>query len=94
LPRFANNRWFDTIARMKAGVYRHKLRNELLYLLIGLAQDHDSRKQVVVYVPLFIRENWDDTPIMTYRSLEDFEQNFEWVSERQPIAEPRQTPHH
>lgn len=75
------------MAFMKAGVYRHKLRPELLYLFIGLAQDHDSRKQVVVYVPLFIRENWDDTPIMTYRSIEDFEQNFEWVSERQPVSE-------
>jgi hypothetical protein len=71
---------------MKPGVYRHKKRTELLYLFIGLAQSHESHKEVVIYVPLFIREEWDGTPIMTYRTLEDFQENFEWISERQPKA--------
>jgi len=69
---------------MKSGVYRHLERDELLYLLIGLAQEHDTHQEVVVYVPLFKREGWDETPIMTYRSREDFEKNFEWVSDKQP----------
>jgi hypothetical protein len=68
---------------MKAGIYRHRVRTELLYLFIGLAQEHDSHKEVVVYVPLFIREGWEGTPIMTYRDIDDFQKNFEWVSDRQ-----------
>ena len=69
---------------MKSGVYRHKERTDLLYLLIGLAQQHDTHEEVIIYIPLFNRDGWDETPIMTYRSLKDFTQNFEWVSERQP----------
>jgi hypothetical protein len=69
---------------MKAGVYRHRTRTELLYLFIGLAQEHDTHHEVVVYVPLFSREGWEDSPIMTYRTKADFDKNFEWVSDRQP----------
>lgn len=69
---------------MQAGIYRHRERTELLYLFIGLAQDHGTHEEVVVYVPLFNREGWENTPVMTYRKREDFEQNFEWASERQP----------
>jgi hypothetical protein len=69
---------------MKAGIYKHRQRTDLLYLLIGLAQNHDTHEEVVVYVPLFVREGWENTPVMTYRTREDFEKNFEWVSSRQP----------
>jgi hypothetical protein len=69
---------------MKAGIYRHCERTELLYLFIGLAQNHDTHEEAVVYIPLFNREGWEGTPLMTYRNRQDFEENFEWVSERQP----------
>jgi hypothetical protein len=69
---------------MKPGIYRHRERTELLYLFIGLAQEHDTHAEVVVYVPLFSRSGWEGTPVMTYRALENFQKNFEWVGERQP----------
>jgi hypothetical protein len=69
---------------MKPGVYRNRKRPELLYLFIGLAQNHDTHDEVIVYVPLFERKGWEDTPLMTYRAADDFQKNFEWVSERQP----------
>lgn len=68
---------------MKAGVYKYRERPELHYLFIGIAQDHDTHKEVVVYAPLFRREGWDGTPIMTYRAREEFEEKFEWVGDGQ-----------
>jgi hypothetical protein len=72
---------------MRPGIYRHKKRPELRYLFIGLAQDHDTHKEMIVYVPLFNRQGWENTPVMTIRSSEDFISNFEWLSERQPATE-------
>ena len=69
---------------MKPGVYRHKHHPELLYLFIGLAHHHDTKDEVIVYVPLFTRPEWKGVPRMTYRSVEDFNATFEWASERMP----------
>jgi hypothetical protein len=74
---------------MKSGIYKHRQRTDLRYLFMGLAQNHDTHEEVVVYIPLFIREGWEGTPVMTYRTREDFEKNFEWVSDRQPENESK-----
>lgn len=69
---------------MKPGVYRHKQYPELLYLFIGLARNHESDEEVIVYIPLFTRPEWKGTARMTYRTVENFNSTFEWVDERIP----------
>jgi len=69
---------------MQAGVYRHKQHPELYYLLIGLAHHHDTKEEIIVYVSLFTRDTWSGVPRMTYRTVEDFFETFEWAGERQP----------
>ncbi len=68
---------------MQSGVYQH---NDNFYLYIGLARSHDTDEEVIVYVPLFTRPEWAGTARMAFRTVEDFKQNFEWVSERLPEA--------
>jgi hypothetical protein len=69
---------------VKQGVYKHREHPELLYLLIGLAHHHDTKEEVIVYVPLFTRPEWKGIPRLTYRSVKDFEATFEWADERMP----------
>lgn len=66
---------------MQSGVYRH---NNQYYLLIGLARNHDTNEEVIVYVPLLTKSEWSGTARMAFRTVEDFNQNFEWVGERLP----------
>lgn len=67
---------------MKPGVYKHRKHPEFLYLFIGLARNHDTDEEVIVYVPLFTKPEWKGSARMTYRSVKDFENVFEWVGER------------
>lgn len=66
---------------MQAGVYEH---NGKHYLLIGLARSHDTDEEVIVYVPLLTKPEWSGTARMAFRTVEDFNKNFQWVGERLP----------
>lgn len=69
---------------MKAGVYRHKQHPKDLYLFIGLARHHKTNEEFIVYVPLRVEKEWAGTARMALRTVQDFEETFEYVSERLP----------
>lgn len=72
---------------MNAGIYINKKRPNDKYLLIGLARHSHTNEEVIVYVPLRVEPEWAGTARMSYRTVEDFNENFEWVGDRLPIAE-------
>lgn len=72
---------------MKAGIYAHKRHPQDKYLLIGLARDHHTNEEVIVYVPLRIEPEWAGTARMSFRTVEDFNETFEWVDDRLPAVE-------
>lgn len=72
------------MVRMKAGIYVNKKHPQDKYLLIGLARQHYTNEEVIVYVPLRIEPQWAGTARMSYRTVEDFNENFEWVDDRLP----------
>lgn len=69
---------------MNAGVYEHDRHPGNYYLLLGLARDHHTGHEQVVYVSLRTEPEWAGTARMALRSQDDFEQNFTWVGDRQP----------
>lgn len=69
---------------MQAGVYANKKHPQDYYLLIGLARDHHTNEEIIVYVPLRVEPEWAGTARMAYRTVEDFKANFDWVGERLP----------
>ena len=74
--------WYNM--KMKPGVYQHKQLPERYYLYIGLARNHDTNEEVIVYVPLFTKPEWAGTARMAFRTVGDFDENFDWVGERLP----------
>jgi len=69
---------------MKAGIYVNKKHPRDKYLFIGLARQHYTNEEIIVYVPLRIEPEWAGTARMAYRTVEDFNENFEWVDDRLP----------
>ena len=69
---------------MKAGIYTNKKHPQDKYLLIGLARQHYTNEEVIVYVPLRVELEWAGTARMSFRTVEDFNENFEWVGDRLP----------
>ncbi len=69
---------------MKAGVYVNKKHPEDKYLFIGLARQHHTNEEVIVYVPLRIKPEWAGTARMAYRTVDDFNEHFEWAGDRLP----------
>lgn len=69
---------------MNAGIYEHKGHRGNYYLLIGLARDHHSDEEFIVYVPLRIEPEWSGTARMAIRPARDFERTFEWVGDVLP----------
>jgi hypothetical protein len=74
---------------MKAGVYitRKNANDDCppgYVLFIGLARDHRTDEEVIVYVPLRTEPKWSGTARMTFRPIDDFNANFEWVGDRLP----------
>ena len=62
---------------MKAGIYVNKKHPQDKYLFIGLARQHYTNEEVIVYVPLRVEAEWAGTARMSYRTVEDFNENFE-----------------
>lgn len=56
------------------GIYRHY--KGQFYLVIGTVVDHETRNQLVLYVPLYLI---DRNQQMTVRPVEDFMQKFRRV---------------
>lgn len=69
---------------MNAGVYEHDRHPGNYYLLIGLARDHHSDEEFVVYVPLRVEPEWAGTARMALRTPHDFTETFTWVGARLP----------
>jgi hypothetical protein len=69
---------------MKAGVYSSKKHPQDKYLLIGLARQHYTNEEIIVYVPLRIEKEWAGTARMSYRTVQDFNEHFEWADDRLP----------
>jgi hypothetical protein len=72
---------------VNAGVYEHNKHPGNYYLLIGLARDHRTGDESVMYVPLRTEPEWRGTARMALRPVEDFEANFSWVGDRLPDDE-------
>jgi hypothetical protein len=69
---------------MEAGVYEHNKHPGNYYLLIGLARNHYTDVEFVVYVPLRVESEWAGTARMALRTLQDFKDTFTFVGERLP----------
>jgi hypothetical protein len=69
---------------MKPGIYEHRKHPGNYYLFIGLAADHATGHEQVVYLPLYMKPEWVGRPPMYTRTPENFEETFTWVGERLP----------
>jgi hypothetical protein len=69
---------------VNSGVYEHVRHPGNYYLLIGLARDHHTDEESVVYVPLRVEPEWAGSARMALRRVEDFDANFKWVGYRLP----------
>lgn len=69
---------------LTSGVYEHVRHPGHYYLLIGLARDHHTDEESVVYVPLRVEPEWAGTARMALRRVPDFLATFVWVGDRLP----------
>jgi hypothetical protein len=69
---------------MRAEIYTNKKHSQDKYLFIGLARQHYTNEEVIVYVPLRVEKEWAGTARTSYRTVEDFNENFEWADDRLP----------
>lgn len=69
---------------MQAGIYTNNKHPNDKYLFIGLARQHDTNEEIIVYVPLRVEPEWAGTARMCYRTVEDFNASFTWVGDRLP----------
>lgn len=67
-----------------AGVYEHVRHPGNYYLLLGLARDHHTDEESIVYVPLRVESEWAGTARMALRRPEDFAATFRFVGDRLP----------
>lgn len=72
---------------MNAGVYEHVRHPGHYYLLLGLAREHDTDVEKVVYVPLRVEVEWQGTARMALRPVVDFEATFRYVGDRLPACD-------
>lgn len=69
---------------INAGVWEHVRHPGNYYLFIGLARDHHTDEESVVYVPLRVEPQWAGTARMALRRVDDFLDTFTWVGDRLP----------
>lgn len=69
-----------------SGVFEHNRHPGNLYLALGIARDHHTDVEYVVYVPLRVEPEWAGTARMALRTVADFDANFTYVGERQPTT--------
>lgn len=69
---------------MNAGIYEHDRHPGNYYLFIGLARDHVTDIEYVIYVPLRVESEWAGTARMALRTVDDFHNTFTWIGDRLP----------
>ena len=72
---------------MKWGVYRKLIGHTgvgQLYQFLGIAREHTTGEEAVVYIPLRIEPEWSGTVRWCYTPRANFEAKFEYVGEGLP----------
>lgn len=74
----------NEVEMLAAGVYEHDSHPDSFYLLIGLARDHDTDDEYVVYIPLRVDPEWAGSARMALRPLDEFLAKFTYRGLRLP----------